>query len=407
MEASAVSGRFGDRRGPCRPCGPPAVVFDGGPSPSTSMSSSRFSFAVPRGSMTICLGRAARENRSSSSLSSDRCGRTPDASWSMASASTPCRRRTCGAFALRLSRRAHCSIPYPSGRRRVSAERGNRHACLRGARASRAGAGVHGAAGLHRPAAVRACGRRAATRGDCSRDGRQARVVALDDPTTGLDPITATTVDDEIVKLRDLERVTSIAVTHQIRDAFYVAGHNEIRPGGRVQIGPGDEGDSSRVNFMVLNGGRIQFEGSVDLRTSSDRYVREFLLMTLSPGMESSAPIERAQGLAGGAPAIIRQPSENLRPSRTRGRPSRRYRARNQLNAAVGRRIRLGTAGISIALPIGWRNPCLACQPFTTSCRARTCRTRSCRTRPRSRPSRTRPRRTYPDRDGPNRRLLH
>ena len=109
-------------------------------------------------------------------------------------------------------------------------------------------------------------------------------LLLLDDPTTGLDPITATTVDDEIVKLRDLERVTSIAVTHQIRDAFYVAGHNAIRSGGRVQIVPGDEGDSARVNFMVLNGGRIQFEGSAaDLRTSSDRYVREFLFMTLPP----------------------------------------------------------------------------------------------------------------------------
>jgi phospholipid/cholesterol/gamma-HCH transport system ATP-binding protein len=109
-------------------------------------------------------------------------------------------------------------------------------------------------------------------------------LLLLDDPTSGLDPITATTVDDEIVKLRDLERVTSIAVTHQIRDAFYVADHTAIRTGGRVQIVPGDEADRSRVNFLVLNGGRIRFEGSAaDLRTSSDRYVREFLFMTLPP----------------------------------------------------------------------------------------------------------------------------
>ena len=31
------------------------------------------------------------------------------------------------------------------------------------------------------------------------------RLLLFDDPTTGLDPITASTVDDEIVKLRDLE----------------------------------------------------------------------------------------------------------------------------------------------------------------------------------------------------------
>ena len=40
-------------------------------------------------------------------------------------------------------------------------------------------------------------------------------LLLFDDPTTGLDPIIATTVDDEIIKLRDLEHVTSIVVTHQ------------------------------------------------------------------------------------------------------------------------------------------------------------------------------------------------
>ena len=44
-----------------------------------------------------------------------------------------------------------------------------------------------------------------------------------DEPTTGLDPITATTITDLIVKVRDLDGVTSILVTHQLRDAFNVA----------------------------------------------------------------------------------------------------------------------------------------------------------------------------------------
>ena len=59
------------------------------------------------------------------------------------------------------------------------------------------------------------------------------RVLLYDEPTTGLDPITATTVDEEIIKLRDLEGVSSIVVTHQLRDAFYIATHTATRDDAR------------------------------------------------------------------------------------------------------------------------------------------------------------------------------
>ena len=55
------------------------------------------------------------------------------------------------------------------------------------------------------------------------------RILLYDEPTTGLDPITALTVDEEIIKLRDLEGVSSILVTHQLRDAFFVAEHTAAR----------------------------------------------------------------------------------------------------------------------------------------------------------------------------------
>ena len=48
-------------------------------------------------------------------------------------------------------------------------------------------------------------------------------LLLYDEPTTGLDPITSVTIDDEIIKLRDLEAVTSVIVTHQLRDAYYIA----------------------------------------------------------------------------------------------------------------------------------------------------------------------------------------
>jgi phospholipid/cholesterol/gamma-HCH transport system ATP-binding protein len=109
-------------------------------------------------------------------------------------------------------------------------------------------------------------------------------LLLFDDPTTGLDPIIATTVDDEIVKLRDLEDVTSIVVTHQIRDAFYVATHEASRSNGRVQILPVNEPTEQNARFMVLHDGRIHFEGSAaELLASRDAYLQEFLFMTLPP----------------------------------------------------------------------------------------------------------------------------
>ena len=109
-------------------------------------------------------------------------------------------------------------------------------------------------------------------------------LLLFDDPTSGLDPILATTVNDEIVKLRDLGHVTSIVVTHQIRDAFYVATHRALVTDRRPQIVAADEATGDRASFMVLHDGRILFEGTAAaLRASRDRYLREFLFMTLPP----------------------------------------------------------------------------------------------------------------------------
>jgi len=105
------------------------------------------------------------------------------------------------------------------------------------------------------------------------------RILLYDEATTGLDPITATTVDDEIVKLRDLEGVTSIVVTHQLRDAFYVATHMAVRDaGGRVSIVPAPPEKMRETDFIMLRDGGIAFEGDAEaLRASDDPYIRNFL----------------------------------------------------------------------------------------------------------------------------------
>ncbi len=104
------------------------------------------------------------------------------------------------------------------------------------------------------------------------------RLLLYDEPTTGLDPITAATVDDEIIKLRDLEDVSSIMVTHQLRDAFYIATHTARRDAGRISIVPADEAKVREAEFIMLKDGRIVFEGDAEaLRTSDDDYLRTFL----------------------------------------------------------------------------------------------------------------------------------
>jgi phospholipid/cholesterol/gamma-HCH transport system ATP-binding protein len=110
------------------------------------------------------------------------------------------------------------------------------------------------------------------------------KLLLFDDPTSGLDPITATTVDDEVVKLRDKHHVTLVVVTHQIRDAFYVATHEAVEENGILRIREAPEVQGTRAKFMVLHDGQISFEGSAgELLASHDAYLREFLFMTLPP----------------------------------------------------------------------------------------------------------------------------
>jgi phospholipid/cholesterol/gamma-HCH transport system ATP-binding protein len=106
-------------------------------------------------------------------------------------------------------------------------------------------------------------------------------LLLFDDPTTGLDPIIAASVDDEIVKLRDLEQVTSIFVTHQIRDAFYIASHEGVNRGGEIEI---IDSPTERARFLVLHDGAIYYAGSgAELLESHDAFLKEFLFMTLPP----------------------------------------------------------------------------------------------------------------------------
>jgi phospholipid/cholesterol/gamma-HCH transport system ATP-binding protein len=104
------------------------------------------------------------------------------------------------------------------------------------------------------------------------------RILLYDEPTTGLDPITALTIDDEITKLRDLEGVSSILVTHQLRDAFHVATTTAVRENGRERFVPADSKKADEAEFLMLRDGQVIFEGNAsELRSSKDEYIQRFL----------------------------------------------------------------------------------------------------------------------------------
>jgi phospholipid/cholesterol/gamma-HCH transport system ATP-binding protein len=106
------------------------------------------------------------------------------------------------------------------------------------------------------------------------------RILLYDEPTTGLDPITAQTVDMEIIKLRDLEGVSSILVTHQLRDAFFVAEHTAVRRDGKIGFDRAAGQKADEAEFIMLLNGQIAFEGNAsELRAASEanEYLHAFL----------------------------------------------------------------------------------------------------------------------------------
>ena len=108
------------------------------------------------------------------------------------------------------------------------------------------------------------------------------RILLYDEATTGLDPITATTVDEEIIKLRDLEGVSSIVVTHQLRDAFYVAEHMAVRDAtarSRIEPAPRARRPTRPSSSCCKDGGIVlRRQRRRELRAASnDPYIQTFL----------------------------------------------------------------------------------------------------------------------------------
>src|SRR5712691_364154 len=109
-------------------------------------------------------------------------------------------------------------------------------------------------------------------------------LVLYDSPTAGLDPITANTIINVILKERDLRNTASIMVTHRYQDGHLMANfrynpsNGQIEPAARtVREGIGAEVSQVTTKFLVMREGRLVFEGSeTELRASADPYVQKF-----------------------------------------------------------------------------------------------------------------------------------
>ncbi|MFH1572874.1 MAG: ATP-binding cassette domain-containing protein [Acidobacteriota bacterium] len=105
-------------------------------------------------------------------------------------------------------------------------------------------------------------------------------IILYDEATAGLDPITKRTIVDLMIKLRDLEGVTSIFVTHDLHAAGILATeYAQARSDGNIDFRfAGDDLCVLNVRLIMLNEARIGFEGSFqELHESTDPYVRSFM----------------------------------------------------------------------------------------------------------------------------------
>jgi len=106
------------------------------------------------------------------------------------------------------------------------------------------------------------------------------KIVLYDEPTAGLDPITARTICELALKLRDLEDVSSIFVTHRLQDIEVLASEYVVRDdfGNLLFEHEGDRMCLINTKFIMLKDGDIIFSGSdEEMRQANHPYIRKFL----------------------------------------------------------------------------------------------------------------------------------
>ncbi len=106
------------------------------------------------------------------------------------------------------------------------------------------------------------------------------KIILYDEPTAGLDPITARTICELAVKLRDLEDVSSIFVTHRLQDIDVLSSEYVIRDDMGNLVFEKECNRMCLINtkFIMLKEGDVIFSGTDEqLRKSENPYIIRFL----------------------------------------------------------------------------------------------------------------------------------
>ncbi|SRR5260221_692099 len=105
-------------------------------------------------------------------------------------------------------------------------------------------------------------------------------IVLFDEPTAGLDPPTARTICELAIKLRDLEDVSSIFVTHEMNNLDYLSSEYAIvDENGQVLFElEGEKLCLINTEVIMLREGNIVFSGKDEqLRAVNDPYIHRFI----------------------------------------------------------------------------------------------------------------------------------
>ena len=106
------------------------------------------------------------------------------------------------------------------------------------------------------------------------------KIVMFDEPTAGLDPPTARTICELAMKLRDLEDVSSIFVTHEMNNLDYLTSEYAVvnEAGDVIFEKEGEKLCLINSKVLMIRDGAIIFSGTDEtLRKSEDKYIQKFL----------------------------------------------------------------------------------------------------------------------------------